>query len=479
MMKHFYSTRLLFPLFFGIAFLGSCDKHQEDPVIPEDTPEVVIQETELSIDKNGGTIEVGFDIKNPIDTIALAVQTNNEWVSASIADNIISLTVNENTSYDTRVSEIQLSYGEYFTGKLIVEQTGEIYPSYQITIKDISSTTIIMDIVPSRDDLSYMIRPIRKDILDTYTSDENFFAAELEYIRHMEEDENTPLSSMVKKGDALDYEALYLDTDSEYVICAYAIGEDGSFLSDVCKSETVRTEAIEITLKASATASSITVDMTASDQKAPVYFGVVSKDYLEEHNQTLEDAIYWAFWMEFYTAKELWQRNTIDHIPVMGSFGSGNKTISSYVINNQFTSVLADSEYIVWATTINHNGESGMKEAATIEIRTEKGALSDNEITVEISNITATSWDFKAITTNNDPYIIYWHYKSEFDGMSDEEAVENISKRNLTFYTYKGNKSSTYGNKTPDTEYSMFIFGFEGGEITTEFQRFDIKTLPQ
>lgn len=260
----------------------SCET--DEPASPD--PEVTINtDNPYSIDYKGGEIRIPVQIKNPVEDLPLTLEPQAEWLTAEYsADNII-IDVEPINDRAERTGTVSVIYGEYYNETIIVAQSGEPAP-FSVSITDVTATTVTINITPLDNSCSYMIRPVRKDVFDSYADENAFLEAEMEYIDHMETDENTTLAQMLYTGSQSSLELLYLDTDTEYYICIYAIDESGNVLSDVVQSEVFKTDEITFEITASTSGIDITVDVTASDDKAPFIFYTVSSDYLDEHDRT-------------------------------------------------------------------------------------------------------------------------------------------------------------------------------------------------
>lgn len=455
----------------------SCET--DEPALPD--PEVTINtDNPYSIDYKGGEIRIPVQIENPAEDLPLTLEPKAEWLTAEYsADNII-IDVEPLNDRAERTGTVSVIYGEYYNETIIVAQSGEPAP-FSVSITDVTATTVTVDITPLDNSCSYMIRPIRKDVFDSYTDENAFLEAEMEYIDHMETDENTTLAQMLYTGSQSSLELLYLDTDTEYYICIYAIDESGNVLSEVVQSEVFKTNEITFEITASTSGIDITVDVTASDDKAPFIFYTVSSDYLDEHDRTVKDAADYNLYYELWTAKTFFGNNTIQAIPTFSHFGTGSRTFSSYSIDNYTHEHEFASKYIIYVTTVNQYGEAGTFPIDTLSIYTEEISLSDNIITVNIDNITSSSWDLHVTTTNNDPYVAYWDYADKYEGWTEEQLIAEFSdgeKYDYLFYLRNGDYNGVYPNKDPDTEYVMFFFGWEGGVMTTDFQAIYFRTLP-
>lgn len=480
-MKKNFILHSLTGIIAGVSaiLICSCNSDSKESILPEihiDTS------TTYTFSCDGGNINIPVQLNNPDENTEFSFQCDCDWISAEYYEPEIIITAESLEGYEERTGEIHVTYGEFYEGVITVLQYPETYPSYSIKVKDISATTATIDIQPAREELQYMIRPIRKDVFDSYKDEDEFFKAESEYIEYMETQESTPLGQMLHNGTLTDIELLYLDTDTEYYICAYAINENGDILSSVSKSEVFKTDEIHFDITTSVDGINITVNVTASDDKAPFIFDIVNAQALQESGKDVEDVAQEVIDLNLWTAETFFKNNTIQAIPTFTNLKTAEHSFSRYNIGDHSYDNEASSKFIVYATTVNQYGKVGTIPSDTTSTYTEAINASDNEITVTIDNITSTGWDLTVTTTNNDPYVTYFDYADKYEGWTKEELIaefSNTEKYDYLFYTHNGNYKTTYGMQDPDTNFVMFVFGWEGGTMTTDFQAHYYRTLPE
>lgn len=85
----------------------------EITVMPD--PPVIVPETDhLTVGCEGGTIELNYEVENPVDGLELTCSCDAEWIDAgkAVADNTVSFAVSPNPDIESRKAIATLSYGQ-------------------------------------------------------------------------------------------------------------------------------------------------------------------------------------------------------------------------------------------------------------------------------------------------------------------------------------------------------------------------------
>lgn len=124
----------------------------------------------------------------------------------------------------------------------------------------------------------------------------------------------------------------------------------------------------------------------------------------------------------------------------------------------------ADADYVVYAVSISDECIIN-SEPQIYEFHTDEPVMSDNKLTLEVTNVETRIIDFEITTTNDDPYIVYALEAAPYKGMTDEELLSSISS-SYTFYPVRrGDLTGRFGypmaELLPETEYIIFAFGYD------------------
>lgn len=118
-------------------------------------------------------------------------------------------------------------------------------------------------------------------------------------------------------------------------------------------------------------------------------------------------------------------------------------------------------------------------EVALVPFKTGPLPMSENTFEVELRVIEQAKAVFDITPSNNDPYTMIVMEKDALAGYTDEDIhnlFSNEYKEWIREHLYRGEMSMTYTSGLfPDTEYTLFIFGWDT-EPNTEINKFDFRT---
>ena len=151
----------------------------------------------------------------------------------------------------------------------------------------------------------------------------------------------------------------------------------------------------------------------------------------------------------------------------LSSFGEVTK---EYYLN-------ANTDYYAYAVAINEEGILA-SEAEIIEFTTGNVHLSENTFKIELE-IGVDNVDMHVIPSNNDQYAWAVSPAAEWEGLTDEEYVEEYISDYAGFldiYAKRGETTVSQGSLLSNTEYYAFVFGFEQYTRTTGISKVTFST---
>lgn len=133
---------------------------------------------------------------------------------------------------------------------------------------------------------------------------------------------------------------------------------------------------------------------------------------------------------------------------------------------------------VIFAAEADQTGRI-TSEVEAIGLTMPKVQPSENILTVEISNVTATNADLKITPTNDDPYVWMELPEYVYADMSDEELKAFLLQYYTPFFplhTSRGELNHNFSdNLDPNTGYKVLAFGYDGG-MTTELFSVEFRT---
>jgi len=478
------SMRFLAAALALLFVVASCEEVPEEKE-QEAVPEIRLAETEVSLDSDGAAVNVAYMIENGIEGEKISVGCEADWltVSTDMARMLIfSATANETGK--ERQTEVLLSYKDAEDVKITVTQDFFVSP-LSISVTSLTATGVQFSVTTSDPELTWIPMVTYKEGFDYYETPDELFASDIEYFKYLADINDQTLSeflaSMVATGSLVDVYLDGLQPSTDYVLYAYGVTVDGRRTTDIV-SEPFRTEDphegdITFTFEVSEEDYVLNYSITPSHTGVPYYYGIVTEDALNSwkalYGNDLSTAIQKG---EIDPSIE----ELVNYGMISGPSGYFDVFSESDVVDWGYFEVAAATKYVLFASKWDQEcrlvGPVSIYEHTSAPVEP-----SDNQITLEVTNITQSSADATATVTNDDPYVIIPVRKSEVDGMTDEEIMLYLTEKYdyiLSEYTFTGNKTRTYSRMRPDTDYIFFAFGYKAGTLTTdEIDRFEFRTL--
>lgn len=281
--------------------ISSCQKAplpvpEKDPVI---TP---TSATQINSEASGGKYDIAFKVENPLKDGSVTIATTPEWISCSGSKDKISVTVLANGTAQPREASFAISYGNKsksasFTinirqsAKVDKPEEPEDNPaSISITIKETGYDFVKAEAFPSTDTLHCIALVTEKQYIDTFASDKEFFASEIQYFTKLSKETGFTISEVISKlgGKGLrDVKVDRLKKGTDYSCYSYfiTVSDTPELLSRIFREDfrTLEPETgqctFDIKVEPSATEARITV--TPQDNDQLYYFYAESVENVE------------------------------------------------------------------------------------------------------------------------------------------------------------------------------------------------------
>ena len=453
--------------------LVSCEK---EPVA--ETSNITIYVNELEAEPEGESLRVNFSIAQPIEGVSLDVKCDAGWVRVDVvAASFFDITVAQNSSAEERTATLDLVYGNEHKS-LILRQQPWVAP-IAVEVVAVEATAVTFSVETLDDQTTWIGQIVDKAWFDQM-SDEDIFNEDMRYYYAMAEENGVAveeyIASILSKGSHSNIRMAGLDPEWEYVVYVYGMTPAGE--------RTTAIYAKAFTTEAPYQGNDVTFDFDIAVERAiahiaitPSHEGVAYYNNLitYEDFETLygkdinvaadaviadmiEDYAYWE-----YTLAETFEYNT-DYLATAYEFEG-----------------MANTKYIAFAFKWNEKCER-LSEVSYEEFEIGSIPMSENKLSMEISDITQSTFYVKVETTNNDPYAIFAIPASEISKLRTDDQIfsyvlNNYGTSFLYNYIFEGDIEGTFSGMEADTEYAVLLFGYEAGTLTTKITREDITTL--
>lgn len=469
-------AHLLF-LSCAVVLFHSCTK---DPVVS--APEIRLSQDTLDVAEDGGRMVLTYSIVNPAEGIEMTASCEQEWigkVDVSL-ENVIAFDVEANSDMTPREAVIDLEYGDA-TASVVVKQhahepdPGEI-PPFKISIGSIDIETAVATVVPEDKNMTYTAMYMTSEEYGSYADEDEVFDALVSYYWSVATDMGLTITDFLKgyalvKGEkTMNVNGLY--PGNSY--CLFVVGmNDMAEKTSTIVSQEFQAKPIEMngaTFDISYDIDGLTVVMNVSPSSDDIYYyyDALKKKDIENMDMTLEESLKEFFDQQIaygMQAMGLTREETMQKILYKGD--------SSF----EYTDLHASSTYVGVAVSVTLQGYLN-SEMTKKEFETGTVEMSDNELSLGLSDIGVDRVTISITTSNEDQYCMMIMPTSTWPGLTPEEYLEKLEgTQALESHLAAGDKSGTVKGLSANTEYYVLLFGYQNGTATTDLVSETFTTL--
>ncbi len=470
-MKSFFQFGWLSVLLLGVfACLAVSCSDDNPPVTP---PAIHVDQNEISVGGAGGKVTIICQIEHARPSVSAEAKADQSWVSqfASNEKGEVTCFVDPNATGAERSAVITLNYtgAEAVSVKLVQAAAGELFTISELAT---SESRLKAEVKPLDPKMSYLVMILPKSEADAYNGDDDaMYNDDVKFLKDRAEKLGVTFERAIEvfshKGAAvLEWEDLAVSTP--YCIYAYGVTPKGERITPIVRAIMTTTAPTGLDTKFDinyqVNGVEVQMEVTPDNDMNRYYYDILSADLSTEEilntvaNQ-LNEII--AFYAQYGYTRE----QTVEVITEKGP--------SSFLYNNlEFA-----TPYKGFALSVSPSGMlSGnptIKEVTTGDV-----LLSDNQLTVEVSNITSRSADLKVTPSNHDSYVVTY---APFDYYGDKD--DEVVKGTLSQYIRQG--AITAGTEkveipltalTPNTKYEILTMGVNGSYASTDLVRYTFQT---
>lgn len=470
-----------------VASCEDAEKEQDLQELEELTPQIQLGKTEVALASDGAAVNVAYMIKNEVEGTKISVANEAEWLTVDAGKaRVITLSASLNETGEVREASVILSYKGAEDVALTVVQDFFVNP-LKVEISDVTATGVIFSVTTSDEELTWIPMVTYKETFEYFETADELFQNDLEYfayladINDMTRAEFIEMMLAVGSMEDVDYGG-HLQPSTDYVLYAYGCTKDGRRTTDIV-SAPFRTEDpyegdISFTFDVSEDDYVLNYSITPSHTGVPYYYGIAEKTQVDiwktMHGGDLREAL---------------QAEEIDAaIGELMDYGFISGPDDYYAIYNESNvmdwgcyEMTAATTYVLYAVKWDEQCRlSGP--VSTFEHTSAGIDASQNQISLEVTNVTQSSADAVVTVTTDDPYVVMPIRKDEIEGLTDEELIVYLKAGYdyiMSEYTYTGDYTKTFGRMRPDTDYAVIAFGYKAGTMTTaEMEKVFFRTLP-
>lgn len=492
------TTRFLIAAMASLLAIASCEQPESTPdnetpgnengngsQDKTEVPQIMLRETSITLASGGESVNVAYMIENEVNGVKLNVTDNADWLQVNTEKaRIITLTAEVNESGEDRSTELVLSYEGAEDVTLEVTQPCFINP-LKVMVSDVTATGVTFSVTTSDDALTWIPMVTYKESFEYFDTPDELFANDLEYFAYLADiqDMNRAefIESMVAVGSLEDVTLDGLQPSTDYVLYAYGITPEGRRTTDIVSSPFRTDDPYEGDLYFEFEASEedyiLNYTITPNYTGVPFYYDIMTKDRAEDLKYRYGDL------RSGIQAEEI--DPFINELLELGMIEGPEDYFLIYsesnVVDWGYYELKAATSYVLYAVKWDEQCKL-IGPVSTYEHTSQPVDMSENQITLEVANVTQSSADAVVTVTNDDPYVVMPIRKSEVENLTDDELFVYVSTKYdylIGEYTYTGNNTKTFSRMRSDTEYMLIAFGFKAGTMTTaEIDKVTFTTLP-
>jgi hypothetical protein len=370
----------------------------------QDEPDAKVSNITLYVESleaqpEGDTFRINYSIVKPVEGMSLEVACNAEWVSVDVvAASFVDITVAKNDSGEERTVKLTFGYGND-TNNLTINQKAWEAP-VALKVEDVEATAVVFSVTTLDEETTWIGQIVDKIWFDQMSEDE-VFSEDMRYYIAMAEERGVTLeeylSTILSTGSHSNIRMAGLDPEWEYVVYVYGMNANGEKTTSLY-SEAFKTEAPyagnDVTFDFDITVNRAIahIAITPSHEGVAYYNNLITREDFEAYGgdinaaadaviaKIIEDYLAWE-----YTLGEVFEYNT------------------DYVATNYQFEAIANTEYVAFAFKWNEQCER-LSEVSYEWFTVGDIPPSDNVLSMEISDVTQTTF-YVDITTTNNPFV--------------------------------------------------------------------------
>ena len=436
---------------------------------------IILYNSEIEVGVDAETLRFNYDVKNRIEGEVLKVECDEEWLSIDkIGDTVVELSVAQNDG-EERVATLDLSYGSE-RNRLTIRQKGYDAP-LKLNIERVDATSVTFSVTALDENTTWIGQIVGRDWFETFTTEE-LLNEDMRYYRGVADEEGISLeeylSTVLSRGSHSNIRMAGLDPNTDYVVYIYGLTSTGMVTSRVFHAEFSTEPSYEgndvtYDINVEVNRAIAKISITPSHEGVAYFNNLITREDFELYGgdvnkaadaviaKIIEDYAAWD-----YTLAETFEYNT------------------DYLATEYEFEAMANTEYLVFAFKWNDKCER-LSEVSYKWFEVGEIPASENVITMDISNVTQSTFDIATTTTTLDPYVIFPIHAQEIAKMRTDDAIFNhifstYGTSGLAYYICEGDVAGTFSGLDAGTEYAVLAFGYEAGTLTTSIVRQNITT---
>ncbi len=477
---------------FALTFAVGCEDPQnnvDEPINPTKDSTLTLSKNKVDVGVAGGDFLLEYSIENPHQGEKISAEAAEPWVNSFNygISGALGFKVDANTGSDVRECLVTVKYRYAEDVVFVVKQGAKTDAGFELENVTPDFFEFVVDVIPSDKRLPYIVMSASQDyIIDNeFTTGEHLYYDDIAYFEWMGSFYGeTFVDIMNVRAKVGDQRGIVVGKGAAGMpyqfYCYYFDDITGALASDVAMFPitTKKPEKIAATFTADVQVDGcvVSVDVTPEGGYNGAYYfdmlnGLMVDYYLEAYGSFLKNPedvteFYWSKAVQemmFLNSDTMSSADIINTYNCQGTWDDGSPR-SQYDFE-----LLANHTYYLVAFAMDEHGLC-CSTPYIQKVETGSVAMSDNEITADVSNVTAQTATISFTTTNDDYYIAGWEKASDWAtyGSTDAERQKYLLE-NISYEYISGDHSQGIIGLEPNTDYVLYAFGSRGGVATTSY----------
>lgn len=482
-----------------IAILGTClltgctDDPTTLPQTPPDAvnPRLLLSTDSVEVEAEGGSYTVGYAIEDGYDGIGIQVTSDVKWVTNITTEgSTIAFVVAANSEPTPRTAQLTVKYpGVESQNIAVVQQANDAL--FNMVISNETSTSCQSTVLPHDEEMPYIVYLSEVDYFATagITTAEELFMDDYNYYKGLAEEYDSNLgqfmliNQMAFVGQS-DITWTGMTPNKRYVLYAYGI-EFNNDMTDYTMATPVSYMMVELESGALRT---VEFDVTVTVDGPEVFYEFEPIDYDGKYYINIHAEGDYFYVPEGETPGAEYSQMVVDSwLAMMNQYMmsgfTGEQLINIMCLegHDSYSEIReADRRYMMsfYAIELIDGFPQVVSHPYLVHFKTEPVEASDMTFDIEVSNLYTRVADIRITPSADDPYTIALVRTDEVPHGSNEEIINWLTS-SFNMSLFEGEVITHINSLKPETDYSLLIFGYFGGVITTDLYRVDFTTDPE
>ena len=438
-----------------------------------------LQRNVVEMTAEGGTAELLYFVENPVEGLGVEIKYDADWIGGfdTSEEGKITFEVAVHTlAMEERRTEVEVCYGSDSQSFAVVQSGNSTAMDFEVMTT--RPTNYVLSVSPKDPEMRFWINNVKSSSIEGM-SDEEILAEDLNFFKEKAAYMGITLEEWyVQEFVNSQYISPYflfnrLESNTSYIAYFYGMNGKGERLTPVYR---VSAETTDFELNSGVALSfedavvkdgMLSVSVSPSDKDTYYYVDVLQTDEWSTSEEIMHE------WQSYLDA-QIFMYTTdprVDTPPAFEEviemlFKKGDQTVElnlqSPKEGGRVFAYAIDAEALIVSEIFIRDFEA-------------ESQLSDNRISLTVTEVGTTSAKWSADVTNSDPYVVRLGKVEDFSGMTNK-AVLDVLLQDSEFSVYEGDASGYVDNLSPNTGYVLFAFGYEGGQVTTNLVRKEFYT---